>query len=109
MRNTTESMLDPGDAAYRCVLPAGEPWIREIRQDEVLRIVDLEGNQTADALFYNAHDYRDSYSAQDTIRAQRNIYPTTGTLSDVGRESRSAHHRCRYLRAARHPGRRMCH
>ena len=79
MRNTTESTLDPGDAAYRCVVPAGEPWIREIRQEDVLRIVDLEGNQTADALFYNAHDYRDGYSAQDTIRAQRNIYPTTGT------------------------------
>ena len=73
-----ESALDPADASYRCVVPAGEPWIHELRQGEVLRIVDLEGNQTVDALFYNAHDYSDRYSAQVTIRTQRNIYLTTG-------------------------------
>jgi len=64
---------------YRHVIPAGEPWIREIGKGQTLRIVDLEGNQAADTLFYNAHDYSDRYSAQDTIRAQANIYLTTGT------------------------------
>jgi urea carboxylase-associated protein 1 len=44
-----------------------------------VRIVDLEGNQAVDTLFYNAHDYADRYSAQDTIRGQGNIYLTTGT------------------------------
>ena len=38
-----------------------------------------DGNQAVDTLFYNAHDYSDRYSAQDTIREQRNIYLTTGT------------------------------
>jgi hypothetical protein len=74
-----ESAFHPEDAIYRSVIPAGEPWIRELRQGDVLRIVDLWGNQTADALFYNAHDYSDRYSAQDTIRTQKNIYLTTGT------------------------------
>jgi hypothetical protein len=32
-----------------------------------------------DTLFYNAHDCSDRYSAQDTIRAQANLYLTTGT------------------------------
>jgi hypothetical protein len=64
---------------YRHVIPPGEPWIREIGKGQTLRIVDLEGNQAADTLFYNAHDYSDRYSAQDTIRAQANIYLTTGT------------------------------
>ena len=41
--------------------------------------MDLRGNQAVDTLFYNAHDYADRYSAQDTIREQRNIYLTTGT------------------------------
>jgi hypothetical protein len=41
--------------------------------------VDLEGNQAADTLFYNAHDYEERYSAQNTIREQANIYLTTGT------------------------------
>jgi hypothetical protein len=73
------SKLDPEDAMYRAVIPAGEPWIHEIRQGQIFRIVDLKGNQAADTLFYNADDYSDRYSAQDTIQEQRNIYLTTGT------------------------------
>ena len=30
-------------------------------------------------LFYNAHDFADRYSAQDTIREQQNIYLTSGS------------------------------
>ena len=60
-------------------IPAGEPWLHEIRRGQIFRIVDLRGNQAVDTLFYNAHDYADRYSAQDTIREQRNIYLTTGT------------------------------
>jgi urea carboxylase-associated protein 1 len=67
------------DAIYRYVIPAGEPWIHEIKTGQFFRIVDLNGNQAVDTLFYNAHDYGDRYSAQDTIREQRNIYLTTGT------------------------------
>ena len=74
-----ESPLEPATAAYEALIPAGEPWIREIRAGQYLRIVDVEGNQAADTLFYNAHDYADRYSAQDTIRAQANIYLTAGT------------------------------
>ena len=78
-KNIVESQLDPARAAYDAIVPAGEPWIHEIRKGQVFRIVDVEGNQAADTLFYNAHDYEDRYSAQDTIRAQANIYLTTGT------------------------------
>jgi urea carboxylase-associated protein 1 len=74
-----ESQLKPGDAIYRHVIPAGEPWIHEIRAGQYFRIVDLHGNQAVDTLFYNAHDYSDRYSAQDTIRNQANLYLTTGT------------------------------
>jgi urea carboxylase-associated protein 1 len=77
--NLVASQLDPKDAIYRAVIPAGDPWIHEITKGQFFRIVDLKGNQAADTLFYNAHDYRDRYSAQDTIREQRNIYLTTGT------------------------------
>jgi uncharacterized protein len=73
------SQLDAGGAAYRHVIAAGEPWIHEIRVGQYFRIVDLHGNQAVDTLFYNAHDYSDRYSAQDTIRAQANLYLTTGT------------------------------
>ena len=57
------------------------------RADNILRIVDLEGNQAVDTLFYNARDYADRYSAKDTIRAQANIYLTTGTVLHVHRRT----------------------
>ncbi|MEZ5403218.1 MAG: urea carboxylase-associated family protein [Bryobacteraceae bacterium] len=78
-RNLAESDLDPAEACYSAMVPAGEPWIHEIRKGQRFRIVDVEGNQAADTLFYNAADYMDRYSATDTIRGQANIYLTTGT------------------------------
>jgi urea carboxylase-associated protein 1 len=77
--NYVESKLDPSKAVYDEVVPAGEPWFHEVRQGQYFRIVDLKGNQAADTLFYNSHDYADRFSAQDTIREQGNIYLTTGT------------------------------
>jgi urea carboxylase-associated protein 1 len=74
-----ESRLDPADAVYSAVIPAGEPWMHVVRKGQFFRIVDLRGNQAVDTLFYNARDTADRYSAQDTIREQRNIYLTTGT------------------------------
>lgn len=76
----TESPLDAGDAHYRKVVPAGEYWIHVVRKGETLRILDLEGNQAADTLFYNADDTTERYSACDTIREQGNIYLSTGTV-----------------------------
>jgi len=74
-----KTLLDPVAVRHEALIPAGEPWIHEIRKGHHLRIIDVEGNQAADTLFYNAADYEDRYSAQDTIRAQANIYLTTGT------------------------------
>jgi uncharacterized protein len=79
MSTLTESTLDPAKAVYDFILPAGEPWAREVLRGQTIRIVDLEGNQAADTLFYNAHDPADRYSVQDTIRAQGALYLTTGT------------------------------
>jgi urea carboxylase-associated protein 1 len=74
-----ESRLDPARAVVDVVVPAGEPWLQRISPGQVLRIVDLEGNQAVDTLFYNADDTRERYSAVDTIRAQGGLYLTTGT------------------------------
>jgi uncharacterized protein len=79
MSTLTESALDPADAIYDFTLPAGEPWAHEIKRGQIFRILDLEGNQAADTLFFNAHDPADRYSAQDTIREQGALYLTTGT------------------------------
>lgn len=82
-----ESTLDPRTAVHDQVLPAGQGWARELSRGQIFRIVDLEGNQAVDTLFYNARDLDERYSACDTIRAQGNLYLTTGTglLSSEGR------------------------
>jgi urea carboxylase-associated protein 1 len=82
-----ESPLDPATAQYRKVVPAGDYWIHAVRQGETLRILDLEGNQAADTLFYNLDDLAEHYSASDTIRERGNIYLSAGTvlLSDLCR------------------------
>jgi urea carboxylase-associated protein 1 len=77
--NLQISSLQPETALKSFVVDAGEAFVHEIGGGQIVRIVDLEGNQAVDTLFYNAHDYLDRYSAQDTIREQENIYLTTGT------------------------------
>lgn len=83
----TISALDPAHAVYRRIIPAGDGWMHRIAQGQVFRIVDLEGNQAVDTLFYCADDPAERYSATDTIRAQGNLYLTAGTvlLSTEGR------------------------
>ncbi|HEX6244204.1 MAG TPA: urea amidolyase associated protein UAAP2 [Polyangiales bacterium] len=75
----TESRLSPAQAAVRDVIEAGRGYSRVIKRGSVLRIVDLEGNQAVDTLFYNAHEPSERYSATATIVAQNNLYLTTGT------------------------------
>jgi urea carboxylase-associated protein 1 len=73
------SDLLPGEAVFRHVIPAGDFWIDTLRRGQRLRIVDLEGNQAADTLFFNAADVADRYSAVDTVREQRNVYLSCGS------------------------------
>jgi urea carboxylase-associated protein 1 len=82
-----ESSLDPKHAVFDEVVPAGRGFAREITRGQILRIVDLEGNQAVDTLFYNARDLDERYSANDTIREQGSLYLTTGTklVSSEGR------------------------
>src|SRR5687768_16696615 len=75
----TESRLRPEDAVYDHVVESGLGWSREIKRGQTFRILDLEGNQAVDTLFYSAADPSDRYDAQATIREQKNIFLTTGT------------------------------
>lgn len=74
-----ESELLPGEALFRQVIPAGDYWIDTVKTGQTLRIVDVEGNQAADTLFFNAADVAERYSAVDTIREQRNLYLRCGS------------------------------
>ena len=77
----------PGTIVHDEVVPARAPWMHTIKAGQMLRIVDMEGNQAVDFLAYAAGDDAERYSAQDTIAAQRNIFLRTGSvlLSNEGR------------------------
>jgi len=74
-----ESALVADAAVFRQVVPAGDYFIKTIERGQTIRILDLEGNQAADTLFYSAADPSERYSAMDTIREQGNLYLTTGS------------------------------
>lgn len=74
-----QSALKTDNAAFRETVPAGEYFLKVVKAGETVRILDLEGNQAADTLFYNAHNPTERYSATDTIREQGNVYLTAGS------------------------------
>lgn len=74
-----ESNRSAEQASFRKVVPAGDYWMEPLKQGQTLRILDLEGNQAADTLFFSLDDPTERYSAMDTIREQGNIYLTAGT------------------------------
>jgi urea carboxylase-associated protein 1 len=80
------STLAPEAAVLDHTLPAGEPYLLAIDKGQTLRIVDLEGNQAVDVIFYNRDDGAEHYSATETILRQGGIYLTTGSVlySDDG-------------------------
>jgi hypothetical protein len=75
-----ESRLDPKRALRDSIVPAGEGYVERVARGQTLRIVDLEGNQAVDTLFFSAKDTTERYSATDTIRLQNKLYLTTGTV-----------------------------
>jgi urea carboxylase-associated protein 1 len=74
-------------AAYDHIIPARTPWSGIVRKGQFLRIIDLEGQQAVDTLFYSAEDSCERYCAQTTLAAQGSAYigPGTPILSNRGR------------------------
>lgn len=74
------STLTPEAATFRQVVDAGDYFIKIVQSGQTVRILDLEGNQAADTLFYRADNPTERYSAIDTIREQGNVYLSVGTV-----------------------------
>jgi urea carboxylase-associated protein 1 len=79
--------LGDADARLDEIVPARRPWSHVLRRGEVLRIIDLKGQQAVDALFYRADHVAERYSAQDTLRAGGKAYLGLGSrlISNEGR------------------------
>ncbi|NUU74976.1 urea amidolyase associated protein UAAP2 [Paenibacillus xylanilyticus] len=83
-----QSQMQTEKAMYEHVIPAGDGWLHDLLPGQILRIVDMEGNQAVDTLFYSTEDPTDHYSAVRTITHQGNLYLTTGStlLTESGKE-----------------------
>ena len=75
-----ESMLNPASAVLDQICDPGDPWMAEVKKGQIFRILDLEGNQAVDTLFYIASNPDERYSATDTIARQRKLYLTTSSV-----------------------------
>ncbi|MRT24533.1 DUF1989 domain-containing protein [Enterobacteriaceae bacterium RIT697] len=82
----TESLLNPADARLQQQIDAGDYWLQRIEAGQTLRITDLEGNQAADTLFFNADDTAERYSMSDTLRGQNNVFLTAGSVLRSNRD-----------------------
>lgn len=82
----TESLLNPAEARLQQQIDAGDYWLHRIEAGQTLRITDLEGNQAADTLFFNADDTAERYSMSDTLRGQNNVFLTAGSVLRSNRD-----------------------
>ncbi|WP_421761525.1 urea amidolyase associated protein UAAP2 [Devosia sp.] len=69
----------PATAAQSHLIPAEAPWSGLVKKGETIRIIDSEGQQAVDTIFYRADDFSERYSAQDTLRVQGSAYVGVGT------------------------------
>jgi uncharacterized protein len=65
----TDDIVEPG--AY---------WMRRLPANSMIRIVDLQGQQAVDFLCYDAMDLSDSYNAGNTIKLNKSIYLSKGSV-----------------------------
>ncbi|MFN4209931.1 MAG: urea amidolyase associated protein UAAP2 [Devosia sp.] len=61
------------------LIPAEKPWSGLVRKGQTIRIIDSEGQQAVDTLFYRADDFSERYSGQDTLRVNGKAYVGLGT------------------------------
>lgn len=60
-------------------MPPGRSWSGFARAGEILRIIDLAGEQAVDTLLYSAQDMAERYDAQLTVLMQGGPVITAGT------------------------------
>lgn len=75
-----DSLLPGGRIIEDTIVPARAPWSATVARGDMLRLIDLEGQQAIDFLCFNADDPSERYSAANTIKAPGNIYIGEGSV-----------------------------
>ena len=55
------------DAVSDVTVLAGDGYMLPLKKGQILRLVDVEGNQSGDVQIYNANDLTERYNANNTI------------------------------------------
>jgi urea carboxylase-associated protein 1 len=76
----SEELLPGGRIIEDTTVPAGAPWSARIARGDMLRLIDLEGQQAIDFLCFNAGDPGERYNAANTIKLPANIFIGEGTV-----------------------------
>ena len=71
---TFDNPIAGGTVLEDTIVPEGEPWSRSLAQGDVLRLVDIEGQQAVDFLCYSVDEPTDRYNAANTIKLNGNLY-----------------------------------
>lgn len=65
------------------IIPAREARAFLVSRGQILRIIEVEGKQVGDAIFFNAHNHREYFDASDSLLL--NIVQRIGTIRKLGR------------------------
>jgi urea carboxylase-associated protein 1 len=68
----------PGKPILDQVLPPGTPWAGPVLAGQVLRLIDVEGQQVGDFVAFNLHRVEEKFSPPNTANLNRTIRLTTG-------------------------------
>ena len=66
--------------AESIVVDPGGSWSAVVREGDLVRFIDLEGQQAVDFLCYNAADTRDRYNAANTMKMGENVFINAGSV-----------------------------
>jgi uncharacterized protein len=72
--------LIAGDTIFDEIVAPRAPWSVVVAAGDVLTIVDVGGNQSADCLIFDAADTAVRYDVSATVTWQRNIYVRQGSV-----------------------------
>ncbi len=78
--STTDFETVPGKVLTDIVVPACAPWSGVVKAGQVLRLVDLEGQQAIDFLCFNNDDRTERYHMPNTIKIPGNIFLDKGSI-----------------------------
>ncbi|SHK81532.1 DUF1989 domain-containing protein [Fibrobacter sp. UWEL] len=75
-----ESSRKVEDAVFDVTVNAGDGYMLPLKKGQILRLIDVCGNQSGDVQIYNQRDKTERYNANNTITAQANTMIELGTV-----------------------------